>query len=51
MLGDLGRDHEKGAVGNDGYAIDFAMMVANEFHMLNERAKTLPAWKGRRVDQ
>jgi len=35
MLRDLGRDRENRAVSNHGDSIDFAMMIANEFHMLD----------------
>jgi hypothetical protein len=35
MLRDLGRDRENCAISNYGDSIDFAMMIANEFHVLH----------------
>jgi hypothetical protein len=35
MLRDLGHDRENRAVSNYGDSIDFAMMIANEFQMLD----------------
>ena len=51
VLCDLGRDRENFAVGNCGYTIDFAMMITDELHMLDECAKALPAGERRCIDE
>src|SRR5829696_4565296 len=51
VLGYLGGPRQNRAVGHDGDALDLAVVVANEAHVLDDRAQAVPSGKGGCLEQ
>src|SRR6516165_5259674 len=51
VLDNLGGDLQECIVGDGGNAVDLAVMIAHEFHVLDKRAEAVPSRKGWRLDQ
>jgi hypothetical protein len=51
VLSNLGYNFQDRVVRDSSYAVDLAMVIVHEFHVLDERTKAVPPRKGWRFDQ